>query len=116
MEIWDLGSRFGLWHSFAKGKGSLRERERQSRDLKKFYYVFFFFFNITLTWKSVGASKASILYVYIDNDNVANRIGLYKRYSDILGVGYGNNLDCYNPRSFAEIALVQSKKMASQVQ
>ena len=50
------------------------------------------------------------------NDNVANRIGLYKRYSDILGVGFGNNLDCYNPRSFAEIALVQCKKMASQVQ
>ncbi|KAK7828171.1 26 kda endochitinase 1 [Quercus suber] len=35
------------------------------------------------------------------NDNVANRIGFYKRYSDILGVGYGNNLDCYNQRSFA---------------
>ena len=66
MEIWDLGSRFGLWHSFVKGKGSLRERERQSRDLKKFYYVFFFFLNIMLTWKSVGASKASVLYVYID--------------------------------------------------
>ena len=49
-----------------KGKGSLRERERQSRDLKKFYYVFFFFLNIMLTWKSVGASKASVLYVYID--------------------------------------------------
>ena len=49
-----------------KGKGSLRERERQSRDLKKFYYVFFFFKNIILTWKSVGASKASVLYVYID--------------------------------------------------
>ena len=50
------------------------------------------------------------------NDNVANRIGFYKRYFDILGVGYGNNLDCYNQRSFAWIALVQSKKMVSQVQ
>uniref|UniRef100_A0A7N2L367 chitinase n=1 Tax=Quercus lobata TaxID=97700 RepID=A0A7N2L367_QUELO len=35
------------------------------------------------------------------NDNVANRIGFYKRYFDILGVGYGNNLDCNNQRSFA---------------
>ncbi|KAK7826443.1 basic endochitinase c [Quercus suber] len=35
------------------------------------------------------------------NDNVANRIGFYKRYSDILGVGYGNNLDCYNQRGWA---------------
>ena len=43
VEIWDLGSRFGFWYSFVKGKGSLRERERQSRDLKKFYYVFFFY-------------------------------------------------------------------------
>ena len=35
------------------------------------------------------------------NDNVANWIGFYKRHSDILGVGYGNNLDCYNQSSFA---------------
>ena len=48
-----------------KGNGNLWERERQSRDLKWFYYVFFFF-NIMLTWKFVGASKVSILYVYID--------------------------------------------------
>nr|AAT40736.1 basic chitinase 2-1 [Nepenthes khasiana]AAT40737.1 basic chitinase 2-1 [Nepenthes khasiana] len=31
---------------------------------------------------------------------VADRIGFYKRYCDILGVGYGNNLDCYNQRPF----------------
>ena len=66
VEIWELGSRFGLCHSFVKGKGSLRERERQSWDLKKFYYGFFFF-NIMLTWKFVGVSKTSVLYVYIDN-------------------------------------------------
>ena len=35
------------------------------------------------------------------NDNVANRIGSYKWCSDKLGVGYVNNLDCYNQRSFA---------------
>ena len=27
---------------------------------------FFFFFNIVLTWKFVEASKASVLYIYID--------------------------------------------------
>ena len=48
-----------------KGNGNLWERERQSRDFKWFYYIFFFF-NIMLTWKFVGASKVSILYVYID--------------------------------------------------
>ena len=35
------------------------------------------------------------------NVNVANRIGFYKWHSDILGVGYGKNLDCYNQSSFA---------------
>ena len=48
VEIWDLGSWFGLWHSFVKGKSSLYERERQSQDLKKFYYVFVFFFFLIL--------------------------------------------------------------------
>jgi chitinase len=32
---------------------------------------------------------------------VEDRIGFYKRYCDLLGVGYGNNLDCYNQKSFA---------------
>ncbi|KAE9444746.1 hypothetical protein C3L33_23356, partial [Rhododendron williamsianum] len=31
-----------------------------------------------------------------------DRIGFYKHYSDILGVGYGNNLDCYNQKNFNE--------------
>ena len=33
-----------------------------------FYYlvIVFFFFNDVLTWKIVEASKASILYIYID--------------------------------------------------
>ena len=35
------------------------------------------------------------------NDNVFNRIGFYKRYSDMLGVDYGSNLDCYKQKSFA---------------
>uniref|UniRef100_A0A0D9WUA6 chitinase n=1 Tax=Leersia perrieri TaxID=77586 RepID=A0A0D9WUA6_9ORYZ len=34
------------------------------------------------------------------NDKVASRIGFYKRYCDMLGVSYGNNLDCYNQRPF----------------
>jgi chitinase len=32
---------------------------------------------------------------------VADRIGFYQRYCDILGVGYGSNLDCNNQRPFA---------------
>ncbi|XP_021743665.1 basic endochitinase-like [Chenopodium quinoa] len=35
------------------------------------------------------------------NDKVADRIGFYKRYCDILGVSYGNNLDCYSQQPFA---------------
>ena len=34
------------------------------------------------------------------NPEVVDRIGFYKRYCDVLGVGYGSNLDCYNQRSF----------------
>ncbi|MBI1572315.1 chitinase, partial [Escherichia coli] len=29
-----------------------------------------------------------------------NRIGYYKRYCDIFGIGYGNNIDCYGQRPF----------------
>ncbi|KAL6011877.1 Chitinase 1 [Asimina triloba] len=39
---------------------------------------------------------------------VANRIGFFKRYCDILGVGYGDNLDCYNQRSFGNSMLSYS--------
>ncbi|KAJ4776453.1 Endochitinase [Rhynchospora pubera] len=35
------------------------------------------------------------------NAAVADRIGFYKRYCDILGVSYGNNLDCYNMQPFS---------------
>ncbi|GKV45156.1 hypothetical protein SLEP1_g52266 [Rubroshorea leprosula] len=35
------------------------------------------------------------------NAQVADRIGFYKRYCDLLKVGYGNNLDCYNQKPFA---------------
>uniref|UniRef100_A0A0E0KF33 chitinase n=1 Tax=Oryza punctata TaxID=4537 RepID=A0A0E0KF33_ORYPU len=34
------------------------------------------------------------------DDRVADRIGFYKRYCDILGVSYGANLDCYSQRPF----------------
>ncbi|RVX16431.1 Basic endochitinase C [Vitis vinifera] len=35
------------------------------------------------------------------NAQVEDRIGFYKRYCDIMGIGYGNNLDCYNQSPFA---------------
>ncbi|KAF8011389.1 hypothetical protein BT93_J1868 [Corymbia citriodora subsp. variegata] len=35
------------------------------------------------------------------NPQVEDRIGFYKRYCDLLKVGYGNNLDCYNQSPFA---------------
>ncbi|VAI93953.1 unnamed protein product [Triticum turgidum subsp. durum] len=36
------------------------------------------------------------------HDNcVADRIGFYKRYCNIFGIGYGGNLDCYKQSPFA---------------
>nr|ACJ23248.1 class I chitinase [Lolium arundinaceum] len=35
------------------------------------------------------------------DNRVADRIGFYKRYCDLLGVSYGDNLDCYSQRPFA---------------
>ncbi|CAI9779113.1 unnamed protein product [Fraxinus pennsylvanica] len=32
------------------------------------------------------------------NAEVEDRIGFYKRYCDLLGVGYGHNMGCYNQR------------------
>jgi hypothetical protein len=34
------------------------------------------------------------------NDANVDRIGYYKRYCDMLGVGYGDNLDCYTQQRF----------------
>ncbi|XP_066373027.1 chitinase 1-like [Miscanthus floridulus] len=34
------------------------------------------------------------------DSRVADRIGFYKRYCDLLGVSYGDNLDCANQRPF----------------
>ncbi|KAL5788955.1 hypothetical protein ACOSP7_005904 [Xanthoceras sorbifolium] len=39
---------------------------------------------------------------------VEDRIGYYKRYCDILGIGYGNNLDCYRQRPFGNGLLLES--------
>ncbi|XP_021740345.1 basic endochitinase-like [Chenopodium quinoa] len=39
---------------------------------------------------------------------VADRIGFYKRYCDILGVSYGNNLDCYSQQPFASNLLLSN--------
>ncbi|CAB4287908.1 unnamed protein product [Prunus armeniaca] len=38
------------------------------------------------------------------NDMVANRIGFYKRYSEILEVSPGDNLDCYKQSPFGLVA------------
>ncbi|XP_028797557.1 endochitinase-like [Neltuma alba] len=40
------------------------------------------------------------------DSRVADRIGFYKRYCDILGVGYGSNLDCYSQRPFGSSSLI----------
>lgn len=40
------------------------------------------------------------------NPKVESRIGFYKRYCDILKVGYGDNLDCYKQKPFGNIALL----------
>ncbi|KAK0581933.1 hypothetical protein LWI29_019728 [Acer saccharum] len=42
------------------------------------------------------------------DSSVDDRIGYYKRYCDILGVGYGNNLDCYRQKSFGNELLLES--------
>ncbi|KAK4278163.1 hypothetical protein QN277_016047 [Acacia crassicarpa] len=38
---------------------------------------------------------------------VADRIGFYKRYCDILRVGYGSNLDCYSQKPFGSSSLIE---------
>nr|QIJ55475.1 endochitinase CH5B [Cajanus platycarpus] len=39
---------------------------------------------------------------------VQDRIGFYKRYCDLLGVGYGNNLDCFSQRPFGNSLLLDA--------
>ncbi|KAK7820234.1 basic endochitinase c [Quercus suber] len=34
------------------------------------------------------------------DERVASRISFYKKYCDIMGLSYENNLDCYNQRPF----------------
>ncbi|KAK0581656.1 hypothetical protein LWI29_016456 [Acer saccharum] len=41
------------------------------------------------------------------DSRVDDRIGYYKRYCNILGVGYGNNLDCYRQKSFGNGLLLE---------
>ena len=52
---------------------TLEKEKAKHRDqvLEKFYYIYFF--NIVLMWKIMGASKASVLYVYIDDNNNNNK-------------------------------------------
>ena len=42
-----------------------------------FCFLFFFLINIVLTWKIVGASKASVIYIYIDK--IGNTFSLFVR-------------------------------------
>ncbi|XP_062086748.1 probable inactive chitinase-like protein LaCIC [Humulus lupulus] len=42
------------------------------------------------------------------NAKVEDRIGFFKRYCDIFRIGYGNNLDCYNQRSWVNGLLLDS--------
>lgn len=42
------------------------------------------------------------------NENVDNRIGFYKIYCDIQGVGYGDNLDCYSQTPFGNALPINS--------
>ncbi|WVZ21378.1 hypothetical protein V8G54_008700 [Vigna mungo] len=39
------------------------------------------------------------------DSRVEDRIGFFKRYCDLLGVGYGNNLDCYSQTPFGNSVL-----------
>ena len=41
-------------------------------------FILFLFFNIVLTWKFVEASKASVLYIYIDETYLV-RVFKYER-------------------------------------
>ena len=65
---------------FGDGEGrEIEKREERQRVALLFFFVLcffifwfllgfrkgFFFFNTVLTWKIVGASKASVLYIYI---------------------------------------------------
>jgi chitinase len=40
---------------------------------------------------------------------VDDRIGFYRRYCDLFGIGYGNNLDCANQRPFDTALFVESQ-------
>ncbi|KAK7351990.1 hypothetical protein VNO80_17404 [Phaseolus coccineus] len=40
------------------------------------------------------------------DSRVEDRIGFFKRYCDLLGVGYGNNLDCYSQTPFGNPLLL----------
>ncbi|KAJ1399039.1 Lysozyme-like domain superfamily [Sesbania bispinosa] len=42
------------------------------------------------------------------DSRVQDRIGFYKRYCDLLGVGYGDNLDCSAQRPFGSSLLLDS--------
>ena len=42
------------------------EREGRASGLGFRKVLLYIFFNIVLTWKIVGASKVSVLYLYID--------------------------------------------------
>ncbi|CAN6181622.1 unnamed protein product [Urochloa humidicola] len=47
------------------------------------------------------------------DDRVANRIGFYQRYCDMLGIPYGDNLDCYNQTPFGFGSTISPKTTAA---
>ncbi|KAJ1256956.1 hypothetical protein BS78_K261500 [Paspalum vaginatum] len=47
------------------------------------------------------------------DDRVADRIGFYKRYCDMLGVSYGDNLDCYSQTPFGSGSTISAKTAAA---
>ena len=48
--------------------------------LLRFFFLFYvFFLNIVLTWKFVGASKVSVLYIYIDEEE--GKRGKFKKFT-----------------------------------
>ena len=95
VSVGSLDVMVGMVGTIVKGKGRGmekaevgRHREREKMVYCVFWvdYVFFaglifFFFNIVLTWKIVGASKASVLYIYIDE-----WLFLMNSYSSKLGI------------------------------
>ena len=71
---WKKWCVFGWKVGFAVGLRKERWKRKVYRVFEKLYFDFklfiYFFFNIVLMWKIVGASKVSVLYIYIYIDDL----------------------------------------------